>query len=127
MKHTSLFKPLDITAIVLGIVAAVFISVKVYSNQSGTLFAHITGPGGEWIEPLDKDKEIDVEGPLGITKVKIAGGAASVIDSPCANKLCISQGAASKPNQWIACLPNKVFVKIEGRTPSKDQPDASTF
>lgn len=127
MKHALRFKPLDIAAVILGIMAAVFISIKVYSHQSGNLFVHITGQSGEWIEPLNKDKDIDVEGPLGITHIKISGGSVAVTDSPCANKLCISMGSASKPNQWIACLPNKVFIKIQGQAANKDQPDASAF
>lgn len=127
MKYRLRLKPLDIAAIILSMMAVIFISTKVYSSQGGSLYVHITGQNGEWIEPLDKDKDIEVQGPLGSTKVRIQGGTAMIIDSPCSNKLCINMGAVSRTNQWIACLPNKVFVKIEGRTASEGQPDATAF
>ena len=36
------------------------------------------------------------------------------MDSPCRDKLCVLEGAFSKPGKWAACLPNRVFVSIKG-------------
>lgn len=126
MKFTYRPKILDIVIFVAGLAAVILSSTLVYSGKGGTLYAHITSPAGEWIEPLNVDKEIEVGGPLGTTFVHIEGGAAAITDSPCKNKLCIAMGAVSKMDQWIACLPNKVFVRIEGRV-QKDTVDAAAF
>jgi hypothetical protein len=45
-----------------------------------------------------------------------------VISSPCPEKICVKTGRISKPGQWIACLPNRVFISIRGRR--SEQPDA---
>jgi hypothetical protein len=63
-----------------------------------------------------------VPGPLGDTVVVIENGSVRVVSSPCPEKICIKTGRISKPGQWIACLPNKVFISIRGRR--SEQPDA---
>ncbi len=126
MKFTYRPRILDVIIFVAGIAAVVLVAALVYSGKGGTLYVHITSPEGEWIEPLDKDREIGAGGPLGTTFVHIEGGAAAITDSPCKNKLCISMGAISLADQWIACLPNKVFVRIEGGA-KKDAVDAAAF
>jgi hypothetical protein len=54
--------------------------------------------------------------------VAIRDGAVEVLSSPCREKICVKTGKVSKPGQWIACLPNKVFVAVRGRR--NEQPDA---
>ena len=76
----------------------------------------------QWIYPLDAETTVRVPGPLGETVVEIADGAVRVVSSPCPEKICIKTGRISKPGQWIACLPNRVFISIRGR--SSGQPDA---
>lgn len=98
----------------------------VYSRSGGKLYAHITGESGEWIEPLDTDRLIEVPGPLGNSFVRIEGGKVGFIDSPCDNKLCIDMGFISEQNMWVACLPNRVFVKIDGGGANEDL-DASAY
>ena len=99
------------------VVCAAAISVSavfVYGGGHDAPRVVVSGKGGEWIYPLDKDGHIEVKGPLGITKVGIAGGAVHIEDSPCPNKTCIAAGSIREPGQWLACLPNAVFVRIEG-------------
>ena len=31
-------------------------------------------------------------------------------------QVCVHMGAISKPGQWVACLPNKVFVRVRGNS-----------
>jgi hypothetical protein len=57
---------------------------------------------------------VDVKGPIGDTVVVIRDGKAFVEDSPCPDKLCVHMPAISQAGQWIACLPNKVFVRVRG-------------
>lgn len=103
--------------VIFGVAAALVMgtSLLVLNRQSGTRYVQMTGETGEWIAPLNKDAEYQIPGPLGITYMHIHNGTAAIVDSPCKNKLCILAGAISEPNQWVACLPNKVFVRITSK------------
>ena len=64
-----------------------------------------------YLLPLDKDRIVMVDGPLGKTTVEIKDNRVRIQDSPCRNKLCLQQG-------WIktgalVCLPNRVVVTID--------------
>lgn len=122
------FKPriLDIAAFLAGAAVIAFVSILVYSGSSETVSIRITGDSGEWIEPLDEHKDIQVEGPLGTTIVHIEDNTVQISDSPCTNKLCVAMGSISMNRQWVACLPNNVFVRIQGGS-GKDEPDAAAF
>jgi len=103
---------LDIVIFGLAVALVLGTFLLVLNRQSGTRYVHITGESGEWIAPLDKEAEYEVPGPLGITVVHIHDGKVAIEDSPCRNKICILSGAISEPGQWLACLPNQVFVRI---------------
>lgn len=63
--------------------------------------------------PLNKDTEVDVQGPLGSTHVIIKGGRVRVLDSPCPEKICVKEGW--KDRGAIVCLPNRVVVRVTGK------------
>ena len=63
-----------------------------------------------YILPLDKDRTITVEGPLGKTLIEIKDQRVRVTDSPCRNKLCIQQGWVRSGT--IICLPNRVAITV---------------
>lgn len=64
--------------------------------------------------PLNQERQLDVHGPLGDTRVEIHGGKVRVLDSPCPRKICISMGVAYRSGDLLACVPNRVVVRIEG-------------
>jgi hypothetical protein len=107
-------RPLDIAILLAAAAAVALASVRAYSGASGTVSAVVGGRSGEWVYPLDEDRDIEVDGPLGLTYVEIRGGKVRVSDSPCLGKTCVASGEISKASQWLACLPNQVFVRIEG-------------
>jgi hypothetical protein len=89
--------------------------------------AATTGPGGDGSvvvvetaggvsQRLDprRDGDVDLEGPLGITRLRIQGGQAWIVASPCAGQLCRRMGRISGPGRVVACLPNRVLVRFEG-------------
>ena len=63
---------------------------------------------------IDEARTVSIPGVLGNTLVKIEDGMAFILDSPCPNKTCISAAPLRKSGDWNACLPNKVFLHIEG-------------
>ena len=108
-------KPLDLTIALVAAAAVAVSAIVAYGPAASRAEAVIRGRGGDWVYPLDAERKIAVEGPLGETIVLIEGGTVRVVDSPCLNKTCIAAGAISRPGQWVACLPNQVFVSVEGR------------
>jgi hypothetical protein len=127
-------RALDIFIFLLALLIIGLISLQTYARGRGTPEITISGAGQgavqgaaqgaeqQWIYPLDVETTLRVPGPLGETVVEIKDGAVQVISSPCPEKICIKTGRISKPGQWIACLPNRVFISIRGR--KSEQPDA---
>ena len=62
---------------------------------------------------------------LGETIVAIESGGVHVVSSPCPEKICISMGTIRRPGTWIACLPNGLFIRIEGE--DAEELDAGTY
>ena len=63
---------------------------------------------------MDAELEFAVTGALGETRVLLDSGRAAILSSPCAGQTCISAGGIHRNRQWLACLPNRVFLLIEG-------------
>jgi hypothetical protein len=107
-------KVLDLVIALATAGAIAFSAASVYGPGKGQADVAISGQGGEWIYPLSVDRDVAVSGPLGETLIEIRGKSVRIEDSPCPNKTCIAMGAIASPGQWLACLPNRVFVHIEG-------------
>ena len=106
-------KWLDLAALAAALAVIALVSVRAYGLRSGSAAVHLKAPGGEWVFPLDQDRTLSVRGPLGDTVVELRGGQARVLSSPCTEKICVRTGAIARPGQWIACLPNRVFLDIQ--------------
>jgi hypothetical protein len=109
-------KAIDLLAIVLALLVIGGFSMAAYSGNGGANDVVVEASGTQWIYPLNVDRQESVRGPIGETLVIIKGGQAFVEDSPCPDKLCVHMPAVSRPGQWIACLPNRVFVRVRGRS-----------
>jgi hypothetical protein len=109
-----LLKPLDAVVIVFALCIAVYVGVVVYGGASIWAQISIKSAGRTWVFPLDAEETIIVSGPLGNTTIEIRDGEAYILHSPCANQTCIAVGPIHRQGQWVACLPNGVFLSIEG-------------
>ena len=107
-------KAFDYIAISVSLLVVGGFSVCAYAGRATTGDVVIEASGVEWIYPLNVDRTESVKGPIGETIVVITGGKAFVSDSPCPDKLCVHMPAISQPGGWIACLPNRVFVRVRG-------------
>lgn len=119
-------RPLDYVALVFSILAVVGTSLFAYGGQTQASTVSIENEEGTFLYPLDQDRVINVPGPLGMTTVEIEDSRVHVHDSPCRDKLCIAAGWLDATGQWTACLPNAVFVRVEGGE-NEDGVDAQTF
>ncbi len=108
-------KLLDYVVILFAIGVILFFSIRVYGMADNTLYVHIKSESKEWIIPLNTDRMVEVSGPIGITRVWINNGSVRIVDSPCKNKICVRSGAIYRVGQWVACLPNRVMVSVEGK------------
>ena len=112
-------RAVDYLAVLISLLAIGGFSLYAYAGRSGAGEAVIEASGSQWIYSLNSDRRETVTGPLGVTVIAIQGGRAMILDSPCPDKLCVHMPAVSKPGQWIACLPNRVFVRIRGTSGEK--------
>jgi hypothetical protein len=108
-------RPGDWFVLLVSIILVVFLTLQSMGDRGGVPIVRIEGEDESWVYPLDADIEVEVEGPLGHTHIHIHDGAVWVSDSPCTQKVCIAAGQISAPGTFIACLPNMVLVRIEGR------------
>ena len=64
--------------------------------------------------PLAENRVVDLEGPLGRTRLEIRDGRARILASPCPTKACIGMGAITRRGELLACVPNQLLVRIDG-------------
>lgn len=71
--------------------------------------------GNEVLETaLSTDQELTVDGALGASHIKVAGGRVRFTDSPCDNKQCVHSGWLQHGGEFAACLPNRVSIVVTG-------------
>jgi hypothetical protein len=109
-----LLKPIDVVVVVLALCVTVYAGVVVYGGAKTWARVSIKSAGQTWVFPLDAEETVVTSGPLGDTVVEVRGGRARILSSPCANQTCIASGYIHSQGQWVACLPNGVFLSIEG-------------
>ena len=101
------------------IIFTIFLTISVlsftlYTTISGNPKVYVTSEGREWVYDLSVDTSATFEGPVGFTTIEISNNRVHVHESDCKNQICVLAGWISKPGEWIACLPNNVFILIQG-------------
>ncbi|MDX9898084.1 MAG: NusG domain II-containing protein, partial [Spirochaetia bacterium] len=96
--------------------------LSVYGGPSSAMLS-ISVDGSEWLYPLSDDRVIEVPGLIGTTRIVIHDGTAHIEDSPCENKTCVASPPIKQTGEWAACLPNGVFIVIQGA--ESDELDAT--
>lgn len=122
------FRPrlLDVLSVVVALLAVTGVTLFAYGERAEASEVTIKTDSGTFLYPLDQERVIAAEGPLGATIVEIAGERVRVTESPCRDKICIAAGHLDETGQWTACLPNRVFVSVQGGE-DEDGVDAQTF
>ena len=104
----------DIVIILLALALTGFSAFSVYVKPRDTSHVMIQGMSQTWVFPLSAEETVSVPGPLGTTVVRIHENRAWVESSPCENQTCVGMGHIWLQGAWVACLPNNVFLMIEG-------------
>lgn len=119
-------KPLDFVVIIILVIItigssgfAIYNSQKNYKNK----YVEIEVKGKLYKKlPLDNSKreQIKVVTDLGENVIEIENSKVRIIDADCKDKICIKDGAISKPGSVLVCLPHKVVVQIKGENTESD-------
>jgi len=105
--------------------ASVFWSLP---EEEGKRRAEIEASGEKFIMPLSRDGAMEFEGPVGRTRVEAAGGEVFIAQSDCRDGICVTMGRISEPGEWVACLPNRVIVRVVGGKSEEDtEVDAGAY
>ena len=118
------FRLFDYIALLTSIAVIGAFSLAVYSEEPEKQVS-IMSNEGEFVYPLDVDRELTLRGPLGTTEIEIRAGRVRVASDPGPQQICVREGWIDRSGQWLACLPSRIFVLITG-TDSGDI-DAQTF
>ncbi|HOX91332.1 MAG TPA: NusG domain II-containing protein [Spirochaetales bacterium] len=113
IRHKPSFTLLDGLIILLAAFAFGYSALVVYGGPAPSSVV-VSAGGKDWVYPLSENREFAIQGPLGITRIRIHDGSAYFTESPCDNKTCLSSAHAHASGDWIACLPNGVFLRVEG-------------
>jgi hypothetical protein len=124
MKHLRIG---DLVVIITAIAVIIFASVSIYSEDGSVPVVQVRVEEQEWVYDLQVDRRVMIPGPLGETEMVIEDGHVHVHDSPCQSKICVATGEISQTNEWIICLPNKVFINITGSAETDREVDEIVY
>ena len=69
---------------------------------------------------LDQARMIEVQGPLGATRIEIEPGRARVAADPGPRQYCVRQGWLSRAGAVAICAPNQISLSLNGRSGDHD-------
>ena len=64
--------------------------------------------------PLDEAREALLPGPLGDTRLAIREGKVCVLEASCPHKVCMGMGEIGRAGELLACVPNRLVIRIVG-------------
>ena len=70
--------------------------------------------------PLSSDLELEVPGPLGLSKISIHNRQARITSDPSPRQYCVQQGWLIRAGEIAICLPNQVSLELSGNTKRYD-------
>ena len=114
MRWLSLVRPGDWLVATLGIVVCTTsfslfwqggVAEKAVIKRSGEVFAELD---------LSRNRQIDVPGPFGITRVVVEKRRVRIVFDPGPRQYCVRQGWLSRVGEISICAPNQVSVQVLG-------------
>lgn len=117
-------KPGDGLTLLCGALLTVWLALTLW--QGGVADKAIIRSGGKIfrVVALNRDQEISVPGPLGVSTVAIHDLQARIASDPSPRQYCVRQGWLSRAGEIAVCLPNQVSVELSG---AKKKYDSLTY
>ena len=103
--------------------AIVILSFFNISSQTKPEFVEIRQGESTWTYNLDNYLVVQPVKDEGTCILLIENKTVRVTSSDCPLNICIQMGAIKEENQWIACLPHKIFISIKGSGEITNQED----
>ena len=120
IKKRSIRKNDIVLFILLIAIGAVMSVISVSSTVSGDK-AVVTVDGKLYgTYDLSRDHNVVIRRDGYINEFIIKDGQVQMTKSDCKNQICVHQGRISRAGQTIACLPNRVLIRIEQNRGSHD-------
>jgi hypothetical protein len=90
--------------------------------QGGAADKAIIRSGGKIFRelPLSRDLELEVPGPLGLSKITIHNRQARISSDPSPRQYCVRQGWLKQAGEVAICLPNQVSLELSGNNKRYD-------
>jgi hypothetical protein len=108
-------RAVDIVLIVVFSIGIAIFSSQVYGQPTSNPVVRIESSGSHWLYALDEDATPVIPGKHDTMPVTIRDGAAFVEWCDCCpQRICVSTGSIRRTGDWIVCLPNEIFISIEG-------------
>jgi len=109
-----LLRPLD--WVIIGVAISGLILLGWYSYGSGGTgsIVEVRSDDGVAAYPLSEDRELFLTGPIGETHISIENSTVRVLADPGPLQICVNAGAIERHGEWLACLPNKILITIQG-------------
>jgi hypothetical protein len=117
MASTSKFtKPLigDVLVILFSLIFVGYLFIIIWQSEQATKLQIRLGGKIYATYSLAQNRSIDIQGPIGITRIVIANGKTRFVHSPCPNQYCVHQGWLSHQGQAAICIPNQVSLELLG-------------
>ena len=93
-------------------------------SEQSRLFAEISQDGQRLLYALDEEQSIVLRNDEGnqVMRLEIQGEQIRVTESNCPLQYCVLRGPIKDTGQWIACLPNRVFIRVVSAAGRADKP-----
>lgn len=66
---------------------------------------------------LDHYETLTIPGALGTSTIEIAPNQIRMLEASCPDHTCVKTGWIHHSGQVIACVPNRIVIRIQGNTP----------
>ena len=115
MRHTLLcIKSGDWLVLLAGATFTVWLAAIVWHSDKADK-AIIRSGGKIFSEvPLSQDLELEVPGPLGLSKISIRNHQARITTDPSPRQYCVRLGWLTQAGEVAICLPNQVSLELSG-------------
>jgi hypothetical protein len=107
-------KPGDWLTLISGAIFTVWLASVVWHGSAADK-AVIRSGGKIFRElPLTQDLELEVPGPLGISRISIHNRQARITSDPSPRQYCVRQGWLKQAGETAICLPNQISLELSG-------------
>lgn len=112
-----LLRPYDLLILLGTVIVIAGLIYYSYAGKTDRTIVEIRSAEGTSAYLLSEDAEIVLQGPLGETHVSIVDESVQVLSDPGPLQICVNVGRITRQGQWLACLPNRVLITIQGKPP----------